>query len=608
MFKQKTKIVISAITMAAFVFTSVVPSTLASSHREAPLITGDPKADATDLYAFVSPDKPDTVTFIANYIPFEQPAGGPNFDSFDDNVLYEINVDNDANAKADVTYQFRFKTTRENPNTFLYNTAPIDSVNDPDWNVKQTYTVTKVVDGVSTVIGTNLPTPPVNIGPKSTPNYGALQSQAIHNLNGGGKVFAGQSDDPFFVDLGSLFDLLTIRKLPGNAGGGVNTTQGSNVHSLALQIPITELTKNNTKPTSAGDAAAVLGVWTTASRQATRVLNTNGTMDNSGAWVQVSRLGSPLVNEVVVPIGSKDLFNASKPENDAQFAEKVANPELAGLLKAIYNINVPPQGAFGSADQRDDLIAIFLTGVPGLTKVDGVVPSEQLRLNVAVQPTTTPNTLGVVAGDNAGFPNGRRLSDDVVDISLKAVAGAAYPLFHPGFTPDPLAAQLGDGVDANDLALRNSFPYMALPHRGFESIPHSNTGIMAQLMDTISSLKSEIVTLTAKVASLMGMGGGNGGGSGTGTTTATTTVTTSIPSSSQTVSPGEHVDYNGRNFGREEIVNIMLNGEQVGTAYADGGGNFSTGSLNAPTTPGTYTYTFIGTTSNVQQSTTIMVQ
>ncbi len=460
-------------------FLSMGLGAFASSHREAPLISGDPKVDATDLYAFVSPDNSGTVTLIANYSPFEEPAGGPNFNSFDDKALYEIKIDNNGDAKPDIVYQFRFNTTVGNPNTFLYNTGPITSLTDPNWNVKQTYTLTRIDDAsgnnpVSSVIGSNLAMPPVNIGPKSTPNYAGLQAQALTSLPGGGKVFAGQIDDPFFVDLGSLFDLLSIRQLPGNKGGGINTTKGYNVHSLALQIPISQLTMNKNQPGDAKDPSAVIGVWTTASRQSMSVLNAGSAPSNSGAWVQVSRLGAPLVNEVVVPLGAKDLFNSSKPENDAQFANGVADPEVGKLLKGIYNIQVPPQGPFGSSTQRDDLEAIFLTGIPGLTKPANVVPSEELRLNVAVPPTSPEkiSNMGVLGGDNAGYPNGRRLGDDVIDISLRAVAGAAYPLFHPGFVVDSTGAKLGDGVDFNDLSYRSSFPYTALPHQGFDSVPH----------------------------------------------------------------------------------------------------------------------------------------
>lgn len=326
------------------------------------------------------------------------------------------------------------------------------------------------------MLGTDLTMPPVNVGPKSTPNYAELQASAIHTLDDGTKFFAGQSDDPFFVDLGSTFDLLTIRKLPGDTGGGVETTKGFNVHSIAVQVPINILTKNKNIPTDVANPDAVIGIWTTASRQSMSVLGTTGTITNSGDWVQVSRLGAPLVNEVVVPLGAKDLFNSSKPENDAQFANGVTDPEVGKLLKALYNINVPPQGPFGSSTQRDDLVAIFLTGIKGLTQPANVIPAEELRLNVAVSPATNPNRYGLLGGDNQGYPNGRRLSDDVVDISLRAIAGAVYPLFHPEFKADPIGLRLGDGVDVNDKAFRTTFPYLALPTSGFDSKPHAGSG------------------------------------------------------------------------------------------------------------------------------------
>lgn len=450
---------------------------LASSHREAPLTAADPQIDATDLYAFVSPDKPNTVTLIANYIPFQEPNGGPNFTRFGADAMYEINVDNNGDAKPDVSYQFTFQDHRRNDNTFLFNVGPIGGLNDPNQNVYQTYTVTKVVNGRKTVVGSNLPVPPPNIGPKSTPNYAALADAAISNLSDSSKVFAGIVDDPFFVDL-SVFDLLTIRKLPGNAGGGIDTLKGYNVSSLALQVPITALTSNASQPTDPKDAHAVIGVWTAAYRHSTTVLNGGsgkaGFKKSNGPWVQVSELGSPLVNEVVIPLGQKDLWNATAPKDHAKyFANDVTDPELGKLFKGLYNIAVPPQGAFGSTAARDDLVAIFLTGVPGLTQPANVHPAEMLRLNLAVAPAAQPNRMGVLGGDTQGYPNGRRLADDVTDISLEAVAGAAYPLFHPGFKLDPLATQLGDGVDANDSSFRSAFPYEALAHPGVDRVvPH----------------------------------------------------------------------------------------------------------------------------------------
>src|SRR5262245_4864514 len=265
----------------------MVPGT-ASSHREAPLISQDPTADNTDVYAFVSPDRPDSVTIIANYIPLEQPAGGPNFPAFDDNALYEIHIDNDGNGKDDITYQFRFHTETRNPNTFLYNTGPIDSLNDPDWNRPQTYTVTRVKGSGRDVLGKDIPTPPDNIGPRSTPSYDTLAAAAVTTLPGGIKVFAGQRDDPFFVDLGSIFDLAGLRPftslhaIPLPNGPGHDGVAGFNTHTIAIQVPTSQLTRAN-KPT--------IGIYASASRPAFRILRKDGRDDeDEGQWVQVSRL------------------------------------------------------------------------------------------------------------------------------------------------------------------------------------------------------------------------------------------------------------------------------------------------------------------------------
>ncbi len=586
--------------MAATFLAMGMPA-MASSHREAPLISGDPKVDATDLYAFVSPDDANSVTLIADYIPFEEPAGGPNFYNLDDNALYSINIDNNGDAIPDIQYQFQFKTQIQNPNTFLYNTGTINTLTDPNFNYRQTYTLTKIEGGTSTVLGTDIPVAPSNIGPKSTPNFANLQAMSIKTVAGNVKSFVGQSDDPFYAELGGLFDLLTIRNLPGNAGGGVDGLKGYNVHSLALQIPITDLTLNHDHPTTVSDPNAVIGVWTTAYRHSTTVLGATPAEDStSGDWVQVSRLGAPLVNEVVVPLGAKDLWNRSQPVNDTQFAQGVANPELGTLLKGIYNIAVPPQGPFGSSTQRDDLEAIFLTGIQGFTQPANVKPSEELRLNVAVPVTATPNRLGVLAGDNQGYPNGRRLGDDVVDISLQAVAGAAYPLFHPTFTPDPLASKLGDGVDANDIAFRSTFPYLALPHQGFLSIPHATDASGATGGSVGGSGGTDTSTTTGSTTP---MGGGSTGTSGTGSSPVSATVTPPT----LTARAGTNVDFNGRNFGHEETVLIVANGQPAGSAHADGGGNFSTGSLSVSTVPGTYNYVFTGMTSGSSANVTVVV-
>ena len=296
-----------------------------SSHREAPEISKDPSADNTDVYAFVSPDKPGTVTLIANFLPFELPYGGPNFNEFSDDVLYEIKISNGGDAQADITYQFRFHTTIRNAATFLYNVGPIKSVTDQNWNRPQTYTLTRVDRGASHgrsgVLGSGLTCPPVNVGVRSTPNYPALAAQSYHSLGGGRMVFAGQRADGFHVDLGSIFDLGDLRPfqgaytkgIPPILGNmpGVNGLRGLNVHTLALQVPLSDLTVDGKTPTDVMSAHSVIGVWATASRTTSRVMNKDtGVYKNYGSFSQVSRLGNPLVNEVINPMSEKDRWNA----------------------------------------------------------------------------------------------------------------------------------------------------------------------------------------------------------------------------------------------------------------------------------------------------------
>ena len=443
----------------------------ASSHREAPLISQDPMADNTDVYAFVSPDRPDTVTILANYIPLEQPAGGPNFPAFDDTVLYEIHVENSGDGEEDLTYQFRFTTETRNPDTFLYNTGPITSLSDQTWNRPQTYSVTLITHGPDRserrqVLGTNLPTPPDNIGPRSTPNYEALAAAAVQTLSNGIKVFAGQRDDPFFVDLGSIFDLAGLRPfnpahlLPLPATAGHDGVAGFNTHTIAMQIPTSQLVRPN-RPT--------IGVYASASRQQVRILRRDGSADEYGQFTQVSRLGAPLINEVIIPLGHKDQWNRSDPGDDRRFASFYSNPELARLANLLYG------GALQPVDttNRADLLAILLTGVPNLN-FTGPVQADFLRLNTAIPPTAAVgagNRLGVLTGDFAGFPNGRRLEDDIVDIELRAVAQGYGPILNqalglPNKSPNNL---LGDGVDANDKPFSTSFPYAATPHQGYET-------------------------------------------------------------------------------------------------------------------------------------------
>lgn len=455
-----------------------------SSHREAPLISRDPVADNTDVYAFRSPDNPSTVTLIANWIPLEEPAGGPNFFQFGDDVLYEIMIDNNGDGVENITYQFRFTNLFNNPNTFLYNTGPITTLDDPDWNIRQVYSVTRVRGprriGRGTTLATDLISPPVRIGPRSTPNYNSLANAAIHSLPDGEVVFAGQREEAFYVDLGSIFDLAALRPfqnlhvIPLSPTGGVDAASGYNVHSIAIQVPINMLTRDGSVPEDPMDPRAVIGVWATASRQRALVRDpAGGSPINAGPWVQVSRLGNPLINEVLIPVGKKDMWNASQPKDDAQFGNHYKHPELAMLLPSLYPSVFPNLASLNaSGEQRLDLVAILLTGIPsglisGFQNFTGSTPADMLRLNVAIPPATSPNPLGLIGGDPAGFPNGRRVIDDVVSIELRAVAGLTYPLVNPGFTPDSAAALLTDGT-SNDVTPLPSFPYLGVPHEGFD--------------------------------------------------------------------------------------------------------------------------------------------
>jgi hypothetical protein len=438
----------------------------ASSHREAPLIAGDPRVDNTDLYAFVSPDKKDTVTLIANVIPFEEPTGGPNFYPFQDGAHYDINIDNDGNAKADIVYRWTFKNVDKRKNdTFLYDNGAVTSVKDKTLLFKQTYTLQKIEHGKYKTIAKGTAAPS-NTGKASMPDYKALRDEAITKVKGGGETFAGQADDPFFADL-RVFDLLYGGDLSET---GTDTLAGYNVNTLALQIPKSEITLyKNAKRNP------VVGIWSSTSKQSLKL--GGGKAKPVGKFAQVSRLGNPLVNEVVLPAGLKDAFNGITPDVDAtipEVVERVTDPELPKLIEAIYKIPAP-------AAPRNDLVEIFLTGIakhaPTLdgtkapiqadlnsqilnkdVKAKKFVPSEMLRLNTAVDPTAEPNRLGVLAGDLQGFPNGRRLADDAIDISIQAVEGAAQD----GKLVDALAA--GDAVDANDVGFEEKFPYLALPN------------------------------------------------------------------------------------------------------------------------------------------------
>lgn len=433
-------------------------NSLASSHREAPLVSGEPRLDNTDTYAFVSPDAPDTVTLVANWIPLEEPNGGPNFYAWATEVAHDINIDSDGDARPDIIYRWTFEDRYRNKNTFLYNTGPVTSLDDPDLNFRQFYDLERITPAGTTKLLDNAPVAPSFTGRASFPNYGQVADSAIAPLPGNGRSFAGQADDPFFLDL-RIFDLLY--------GGdfseiGQDTIKGYNVNTIALRVPKTELALK-------GDPTRnpVIGVWSTTSRQRIEVVLPDNTRIMSGGHQQVSRLGMPLVNEVVIPVGRKDEFNATKAQDDAKFLQFVTNPEVPRLVQQLYMIPAP-------ATPRNDLVQAFLTGfckACGPVQVDlnsqrlnkdvdpaKFRPSEQLRLNMSIPPSANPNRLGVVGGDLAGFPNGRRLADDTLDLTLQVAEGVLLP-GHPAAVDG-----LGDGVDTNNVPFRQRFPYVALPN------------------------------------------------------------------------------------------------------------------------------------------------
>jgi len=448
----------------------------ASSHREAPLVAADPAIDNTDLYAFASPDRPDYVTFIANFIPFEEPNGGPNFYPFATDARYVINVDSNGDAKPDAIFRWTFHNIdQRGNNTFLYSNGPVTSLDDENLLFRQTYTLESSFNGHPFVTRvSDAPVAPSYTGAASMPDYPSLRDAAVYDFPGGWKGYAGQADDPFFLDL-RVFDLLYGGDL---SEVGQDSLAGYNVNTIALQVPFTDVALN-------GDPGRnpVIGVWSTTERQSVRMANGQ----SSGDWVQVSRLGQPLVNEVVVPTGLKDAFNSLSPDKDATIqavVDRVTNPEVPQLIQAIYGVPAP-------AAPRNDLVEIFLTGIT--TKNNGPIaadlnsqldnadanpaqfqPSEMLRLNLSVPVTANPNRLGVLGGDLQGFPNGRRLTDDVVDIGLQALEGAAAT----GKLVDALAA--GDAVDANDNAFAATFPYLAVPNGVGVNTHNAGNGTGAQ--------------------------------------------------------------------------------------------------------------------------------
>jgi Domain of unknown function (DUF4331) len=439
----------------------------ASSHREAPLIATDPQADNTDFYAFVSPDKADTVTFISNWLPLQEPNGGPTFYPWATDTHHDINIDNDGDGRPDIIYRWDFHTEdrRGQAETFLYNIGPVTSLNDDDLLFRQTYNLTEIRNGKSTVLLRDAPVAPSNVGPGSMPDYGKLRREATVPVGGGGKAFVGQADDAFFLDL-RVFDLLYGANLTEI---GQDTVAGYNVNTIAFQVPVTDLVLRDDPARN-----PVIGAWSSTSRRSLKL--SPGKVTPTGDYVQVSRLGMPLTNEVILPANLKDTFNAISPEVDLTipgFLDRVLDPEVPRLVQKIYGIPAP-------ATPRHDLAELFFTGIaknapmsdgsPAPIQTDlnsqilnadvnpaKFVPSDQLRLNTTVAPALLPNRLGLLAGDRQGFPNGRRLADDIVDIEVLYFEGAAKT----GLV-NPLIA--GDAVPFNDVPLSATFPYVALPH------------------------------------------------------------------------------------------------------------------------------------------------
>jgi Domain of unknown function (DUF4331) len=491
------------------------PGVFASSHREAPITALDHAADITDFYAFVSYDHPDRVTFIMNVDPFLEPSNGPNYFPFDPSVLYQIKIDNDHDALADVTFNIRFKTEIRAPKLFTGFAGAGNGINAPGnspapvapgtpivppaitsldgpgaagLSLRQSYTVTMYRHGqripLTPETGSALYAVPSNVGPRTMSSYEALAKQGIYTVDGDRgdiRVFAGTVADPFFIDLGAAFDSFNFRT---GAGGGVltaaqdkddhlnlapNAVSGFNVNTIAIEVPISYLTSDgNQHP--ATDPKATIGTWATTSRAKFTVRRSPNPEENFGDYSQVQRLGNPLINELIIGTGFKDTWSMSQPVNDANFASFDLDPTMARIFNAIYGINIPPP-------PRTDLLPLVTYAPPIAAPGTPAGPvADLLRLNTGVAPTPEANRkrMGLLAGDAAGFPNGRRLTDDVVDIATRAVAGG---ILNPKFNTAPNNL-LGDGVAAPDVPTQETFPYVHFAYSGRDSrhIDPSETG------------------------------------------------------------------------------------------------------------------------------------
>jgi hypothetical protein len=498
----------SAIGLALSLLMAFPPGAFASSHREAPITALDHAADITDFYAFVSYDHPDRVTFIMNVDPFLQPSNGPNYFPFDPSIVYQIKIDNDQDARADVTFQFRFQTTIRAPQVFTGFVGAGNGINAPSnspapvapgtpivppaitslsgpgsagLSLQQTFTVS-MIKGSRTISLTNtaggpLIAVPSNVGPRTMPDYDSLAAQGIYGLEGRDgvsdiRVFAGTVADPFFIDLGAAFDSFNFRT---SAGGGVlsasqdkdnylnlapNAVAGFNVNTIAIEVPISLLTSDGAIH-SASDPKGTIGAWATTSRAEVTIRPSPKPAQNFGNLAQIQRLGNPLVNELVIGTGSKDYWSMSDPVNDSQFAAFDLDPLLARVFNAVYGINIP-------APPRTDLLPLVTYAAPIAPAGTPAGPiADLLRLNTGVPPTALANRsrLGLIGGDPAGFPNGRRLTDDVVDIAARVVGGG---ILSPGFDVAPNNL-IGDGVNAPDVPPQETFPYVHYAYSGRDS-------------------------------------------------------------------------------------------------------------------------------------------
>ncbi|MEH6434221.1 DUF4331 domain-containing protein [Massilia sp. DD77] len=478
-----------ALALCAGAFAS--PAAQASSHREAPFITKHPKIDATDFYMFRSyePGRQAFVTMIANYVPLQDPGAGPNYFAMDPDALYEIHIDNNGDAKEDISFQFRFQNTNKDTKLtvggkqvsipLVINGGAINDRNPAGLNVRETYTVNVARGdrrgGTRTQLtgagGAVFDKPVDNIGNKSIPDYASYAAKHVYEVtipgcSTPGRMFVGQRKDPFVVNLGETFDLINIKAPAVEFSAGAERATrddlaGKNVTSIELEVAIACLTAGNDP---------VIGGWTTASMRQGRLLNPApgaSASKEGGAWTQVSRLGMPLVNEVVIGLKDKDRFNHSKPSADTQFADYVTNPTLPALVEILYG----SAGAKAPTNfPRNDLVAAFLTGVKGLNQPAQVTPSEMLRLNTSIAPVApaAQKRLGVIDGDNAGFPNGRRPGDDVVDIALRVVMGKLCTL-NLGCAPGDAPAgslRFTDGAYLDASFVNGSFPYLKTPLPG----------------------------------------------------------------------------------------------------------------------------------------------